>query len=152
MSIQGILFLTTNRVVTFDEAFASRIHIGLRYGELTLKAKKNVWRLFIDKVRQLGEPPSKGVEGAHSSKELDSEPALNPVLVDDFTDEQYTKLAQYQLNGREIKNSVRTAQSLATIEGKSLSMEHLLKVLFVGNVFAKDLKGPGYEEALKFYM
>ena len=38
------------------------------------------------------------------------------------------------------------------IEKKSLSMDHLLKVLFVGNVFAKDLKGPGYEEALKFYM
>ena len=145
MSTQGILFLTTNRVVTFDEAFASRIHIGLRYGELTLKAKKNVWRLFIDKVRKLGEippPSSKDSTGI----------ALTPVLVDEFTDEQYTKLAQYQLNGREIKNSVRTAQSLATIEGKSLSMEHLLKVLFVGNVFAKDLKGPGYEEALKFYM
>ena len=126
----GILFLTTNRVVTFDEAFASRIHIGLRYGELSLKAKKNVWRLFIDKVRKLGD----GIE------------------VDEFSEEQYAKLSQYQLNGREIKNSVRTAQSLATIEKKSLSMEHLLKVLFVGNVFAKDLKGPGYEEALKFYM
>ena len=126
----GILFLTTNRVVTFDEAFASRIHIGLRYGELSLKAKKTVWKLFIDKVRKLGD----GVQ------------------VDDFSEEQYAKLSQYQLNGREIKNSVRTAQSLATIEKKSLSMEHLLKVLFVGNVFAKDLKGPGYEEALKFYM
>lgn len=126
---QGILFLTTNRVVTFDEAFASRIHIGLRYGELSLKAKKDVWRLFIDKVRLLP-----GVE------------------VDAFTDEDFAKLSQYQLNGREIKNSVRTAQSLACIEKRALSMEHLLKVLFVGNVFAKDLKGPGYEEALKFYM
>jgi len=31
-------------------------------------------------------------------------------------------------------------------------MTRLLQVLFVGNVFAKDLKGAGYEEALKFYM
>jgi len=77
---------------------------------------------------------------------------LEGVRVDDLSEENYAKLSQYQLNGREIKNSVRTAQSLATIEKTSLSMEHLLKVLFVGNVFAKDLKGPGYEEALKFYM
>src|SRR5262249_30610823 len=30
---QGILFLTTNRVDTFDEAFQSRIHLPLRYEE-----------------------------------------------------------------------------------------------------------------------
>lgn len=31
-------------------------------------------------------------------------------------------------------------------------MKQLLSVLFVSNAFAKDLKGPGYEEALKLYM
>jgi len=51
----------------------------------------------------------------------------------------------------QIKNAVRTAQSIALNEEKMLSMAHLLRVLFVGNVFAKDLKGPGYEEALKLY-
>lgn len=44
---QGILFLTTNRVTTFDEAFQSRIHIGLRYGKLDIKAKKGIWSLHI---------------------------------------------------------------------------------------------------------
>lgn len=42
---QGILFLTTNRVTTFDEAFQSRIHIGFRYGKLEMKAKKGIWSL-----------------------------------------------------------------------------------------------------------
>jgi len=34
---QGILFLTTNRVETFDEAFQSRIHMALRYNDLDKK-------------------------------------------------------------------------------------------------------------------
>ncbi|KAG9251874.1 uncharacterized protein F5Z01DRAFT_254431 [Emericellopsis atlantica] len=37
---QGILFLTTNRVETFDEAFQSRIHVALRYDKLDAKAKR----------------------------------------------------------------------------------------------------------------
>ena len=51
---QGILFLTTNRVETFDDAFQSRIHVALRYGELTAKAKKTVWKMFIDRVKAKG--------------------------------------------------------------------------------------------------
>ena len=115
--------------MTFDEAFQSRIHVGLRYGELSLKARKEVWRLFLDRLRKID-----GVE------------------VHDISDQDYVKLGQYDLNGREIKNSVRTAQSLAAVDKKPLSMDHLLRVLFVGNVFARDLKGPGYEEAMKLYM
>lgn len=42
---QGILFLTTNRVETFDDAFQSRIHVALRYDELTNKARKEVSRV-----------------------------------------------------------------------------------------------------------
>jgi len=51
--LQGILFLTTNRVQTFDEAFQSRIHIGLRYGKLDIKTKKDIWKGFVDRVRAL---------------------------------------------------------------------------------------------------
>ncbi|KAB5523822.1 cation channel-like protein [Coniochaeta sp. 2T2.1] len=50
---QGILFLTTNRVETFDDAFQSRIHIALRYDGLDLKAKKAIFKLFIERVRVL---------------------------------------------------------------------------------------------------
>lgn len=41
-----ILFLTINRVTTFNEAFQSRIHIGFRYGKLEIKAKKGIWSLY----------------------------------------------------------------------------------------------------------
>lgn len=78
---QGILFLTTNRVQTFDDAFQSRIHIALRYGELTTKAKKSVWKVFLEKVNAM-----EGVETV-SWKEAD-----------------YDVLAKQRLNGRQVSS------------------------------------------------
>ena len=126
---QGILFLTTNRVQTFDPAFQSRIHVALRYGELTTKAKKSVWKTFIEKVVS--------IEG---------------VQVEKFEDEDYDRLARRNLNGRQIKNAVRTAQALALDEKKALNVEQIVKVLDVGESFERDLKGgPGYEDAMRSY-
>jgi hypothetical protein len=76
---QGILFLTTNRVETFDDAFQSRIHIALRYGELSTKAKKAVFKMFIERVRVL--------EGVETMP---------------FTEEDYNSLARNNLNGRQV--------------------------------------------------
>ncbi|KAG4435642.1 hypothetical protein IFR05_008864 [Cadophora sp. M221] len=126
---QGILFLTTNRVETFDDAFQSRIHIALRYGELSPKAKKSVFKMFIERVRVL--------EG------VDTMP---------FTEEDYNSLARNNLNGRQIKNTIRTAQALAVNKGEPLSMEHIKRVLDVSNAFDRDLKGgTGFEDAMRGY-
>lgn len=76
---QGILFLTTNRVETFDEAFQSRIHVALRYEELSIAASKQVWHDFIEKVRVK--------EGL----------AVMPFKPDD-----YEHLARKKLNGRQV--------------------------------------------------
>ncbi len=40
---QGILFLTTNRVKTFDEAFHSRISVALKYRDLDTPTRVKVW-------------------------------------------------------------------------------------------------------------
>lgn len=40
----GLLFITTNRVRSFDEAFQSRIHVSLRYRDLEADARRKVWR------------------------------------------------------------------------------------------------------------
>ncbi len=76
---QGILFLTTNRVETFDDAFQSRIHVALRYGELTTKAKKTVWKMFIDRVK-----------------------AKEGLGVVEFKDGDFDALARNNLNGRQV--------------------------------------------------
>ncbi|KAK1062569.1 hypothetical protein LTR74_010149 [Friedmanniomyces endolithicus] len=127
---QGILFLTTNRVDTFDEAFQSRIHLPLRYSELTPKAKKAVWKLFLETVRK-----------------TDSADA-----VAEFTEHDLDALSRRQLIGRQIKNAVRTAQALALREGTKLGLEHVKKVLDVNEEFSRDLKGgTGYTDAMRSY-
>jgi hypothetical protein len=77
---QGILFLTTNRVETFDDAFQSRIHVALRYGDLTTKAKRSVWKMFLERVQ--------AKEGVQTAK---------------FTDKDFDALARHNLNGRQVK-------------------------------------------------
>lgn len=120
---QGILFLTTNRVETFDDAFQSRIHVALRYGELSPKARRSVWKIFLEKVKE-----KDGLD------------------VVEFGEEEYAKLGRHNLNGRQIKNAVRTAQALAVNEGKALDMGHIGKVLDVAESFEKDMKGgTGYD-------
>lgn len=64
---------------TFDDAFQSRIHIALRYGELTAKAKKSVFKLFIERVRVM--------EGIETMP---------------FTEEDLNSLSRNNLNGRQV--------------------------------------------------
>lgn len=126
---QGILFLTTNRVETFDEAFQSRIHIALRYERLDGKAKRKIFALFLGRIRALG-----------------------ALAVEDLTEEQMQQLTRHDLNGREIKNVVSSAQDLAMSKGERLGMKHLQQVLDVHAKFGRDLKGgSGYEEAMRSY-
>src|SRR4051794_3043739 len=46
----GILFLTTNRIGTFDDAFISRIHVKLYYRPFTADERQEVWQTFINKL------------------------------------------------------------------------------------------------------
>ena len=47
---QSILFLTTNRIGSFDDAFISRIHVTLYYPDFTEVERKKVWKNFFDKL------------------------------------------------------------------------------------------------------
>ncbi|GKU17646.1 unnamed protein product [Fusarium langsethiae] len=126
---QGILFLTTNRVETFDEAFQSRIHIALRYDNLDSKAKRTIFKMFLDRVQKLGK-----------------------LKVEPLTEEDLTALSKKDLNGREIKNVVGSAQDLAVNKGEALSIRHIKQVLDVHAKFGQDLKGgTGYEDAMRSY-
>lgn len=49
---QSILFLTTNRIGTFDDAFISRIHVTLYYPPFNDEDRKSVWKIFFDKLKK----------------------------------------------------------------------------------------------------
>jgi len=141
---QGILFLTTNRVETFDEAFQSRIHMALKYGELTVKARRAVWKMFLEKIRD--------VEDAEVAAAGEGEAKGAAPSVPAFTEADYDILARKVLNGRQIKNVARTAQALALNEGKRVGVEHVRRVLEVQDEFNNDLKGGrGFVDAMRSY-
>ncbi|KIW08695.1 uncharacterized protein PV09_00642 [Verruconis gallopava] len=126
---QGILFLTTNRVETFDEAFQSRIHVALKYEELSFQASRTVWKEFIEKVR-----------------------IKEGLQVMPFKNDDLDYLARKKLNGRQIKNLVRIAQALALHEKTGMAMSHVKRVLDVAESFNNDLKGgTGYLDAMRSY-
>ncbi|KAF5722067.1 AAA family ATPase [Fusarium mundagurra] len=112
---QGIMFLTTNRVSTFDDAFQSRIHLALRMNELNFSSRLSVWENF------LGQPNL-------------AETTITP--------RQRKRLARRKLNGRQIKNAVRMAQILASNENVDLQVGHIEKVIDLQEMFHKDSSTP----------
>ena len=99
---EGILFLTTNRVDNIDAAFQSRIHISMEYQELSTSSRRHVWSNFL----------SAGGTKTHG-----------------FSDADLDKLAEYLMNGREIKNVLKTAQLLAGKKKEGLGLVHVESVL-----------------------
>lgn len=82
---EGLLFLTTNRVDNIDQAFQSRIHVSLAYPDLTPESRMSIWVAFLDRL---------GARGEWSQEELQ-------------------ELARQELNGRQIKNVLKSAALLA---------------------------------------
>lgn len=99
---QGILFLTTNRAASLDHAFRSRVDLFLPYSDLTTTARRKVWQNFI--MRAGGEARF-GV-----------------------TEEDYDRLAELKLNGREIKNLVKSARLLNMKSGRPVTTERLVQL------------------------
>lgn len=153
---QGILFLTTNRVETFDDAFQSRIHIALRYDPLDLKAKKAIFRMFVEKARSQQQQQQEKKRKARKDKKEENGGAAadggDGGQVSFFTEEDYNTLARHDLNGRQIKNTVIRAQALAVNKGEVLCMTHVGQILDVQVNFDRDLKGgTGYQDAMRSY-
>lgn len=46
------MFLTSNRVGTFDDAFISRIHVVIYYEDLGQEQRAKIWKQFFDKLEK----------------------------------------------------------------------------------------------------
>ena len=126
---EGIMFLTTNRVQTFDAAFQSRIHISLKYPELDTASRKSVWQNFIQQhdvaqaaSRERG-PSKPKASAAQSSDVMDGtisaesdeklkDTHMKQTLPHAFTSKDIDKLSDLTVNGRQIKVRSRISQSL----------------------------------------
>jgi hypothetical protein len=103
---QGILFLTTNRVETFDEAFQSRIHMGIRYDNLPAKARKKIWQHHVGKVEKMGREAEAEKEMKEKAKETD--PDKKPTeeekkeVAKPFSEADFDELSKRSMNGRQV--------------------------------------------------
>ncbi|KAL3481494.1 P-loop containing nucleoside triphosphate hydrolase protein [Aspergillus californicus] len=108
----GILILTSNRIGTFDEAFKSRVQLTLHYPQLDESSRRRIWFKFITRLQ-----------------DTNSDTKADQML------ENLDQLAKFKLNGREIRNSIRTASLLAEFRGERLEYKHLVDVIDVSNEF-----------------
>ncbi|GFP59201.1 ATPase family AAA domain-containing protein 3A homolog [Trichoderma asperellum] len=110
---EGILILTTNRVGTFDEAFKSRIQLALHYDKFTAPQRKQIWKNFFNRLKSLDE---------------------QTIDFDDLGCNLDT-LASYEMNGRQIRNSITTARQLAQFKRKLMRFTHLKRAIEVAGKF-----------------
>lgn len=97
---EGILFLTTNTVSVFDQALKSRIHLPIPYPKLSRASRQRLWHLFLSRC------------SAESAKSLEADGTLD-------------RIADEELNGRQVKNVVRLAHSLALREKSLIKARHI---------------------------
>jgi SpoVK/Ycf46/Vps4 family AAA+-type ATPase len=121
----GILFLTTNRPGDIDEAFQSRIHVSIGLKALDKEERRKVWTVFI--------------------KELDNTDKEKRVLLQHVMNHYDDD----KLNGRQIRNSIRTALALTQLKKEKLTPDHLDKVVRIGREYVgymEDLNKMNAEE------
>ncbi|KAI4276855.1 MAG: hypothetical protein LQ337_002202 [Flavoplaca oasis] len=113
----GILFLTTNKVGHFDEAFKSRIHVSLYYPALDKRSTLKIWKMNLDRLSR-----------SQKAFEVETEEIY------DYARRHYKDLhrkGKTTWNGRQIKNAFQTAIALAEFDANKkeagkpvLALEH----------------------------
>ncbi|WAO87190.1 AAA domain-containing protein [Fusarium falciforme] len=101
----GILFLTTNRIGDFDEAFASRVHMSLYYPELDEEKTLKVFELNLDLIRD-------------RFKKQGREIIFDASSIEDFAKQHFTQHKYSRWNGRQIRNLCQTALALAEFDAQ----------------------------------
>ncbi len=109
---QGTLFLTTNRAKSIDDAFYSRISLAIKYEDLTEDNRNIIWSNIL------------GLYTKEANVDLSH--------VDIF------QLANFDINGRQIKNVARIVISLATRAGTIPTTADFTKVITHVMKFKKD--------------
>lgn len=97
---RGVVILTTNRVRSFDPALLSRCQLKIEYLPHTKENRVTIWRSELSRQRS--------------------------VRVDAISDSEIQTLAEFQSNGREIRNAVNSAVALCDPIANQLSYQQLL--------------------------
>lgn len=101
----GILFLTTNRIGDFDEAFASRIHVSLYYPPLDLKSTRKIFKLNLRLIKERFQEKNRSI-------------TINKKEILNYASEYWEKNEKMRWNGRQIRNACQTALAIAEFDAQ----------------------------------
>ncbi|KAK8140099.1 hypothetical protein PG984_000165 [Apiospora sp. TS-2023a] len=99
----GVLFLTTNRVGVFDEAFTSRIHISLYYPPLERDATRQIFQKNWEMIQSRYEKNNRKLE-------------INQPEITQFAMDYFDANKDGRWNGRQIRNAFQSALALAELD------------------------------------
>ncbi|KAA6410582.1 MAG: hypothetical protein FRX48_06004 [Lasallia pustulata] len=105
---QGILILTTNRIRDFDVAVQSRIHLAIKYEDLSREQQIAIFTTFLSQARDKG-----NVEDWRTIEKWVAKDATSN---------------QCKFNGRQIRNIVTSAMGLARAGDRKLQKDDLAQV------------------------
>ncbi|RGP78967.1 hypothetical protein FLONG3_2873 [Fusarium longipes] len=111
----GILFLTTNRIGDFDEAFASRIHMSLHYPPLKLLSTSKIFDLNLKMIKK-------------RYQEADRKITIDIDEIQGYAEKYWEMNVKARLNGRQIRNACQTALALAEFDAQPEGSKYDLTV------------------------
>lgn len=105
---RGVLFLTTNRVQSFDPAFLSRIHVALHYKNLRDEDRERIWTNNFDRL----------------TRDSDNLIHISSAARDFAWNGREVRNLKW--NGREIRNAMQTALALAESDSQEENSDRIL--------------------------
>lgn len=124
---EGILFLTTNKVGSFDEAFKSRMSMALYYPPLTQEQTKKIWEALMDRTEELSKKAAP--ENSSESQQVEFKRDEIRSLYTTLWTLQTTKDDHKPVwNGRQIRNAFQTAVALAEFHQQENKIPGLITV------------------------
>ncbi|KAI8270856.1 hypothetical protein K4K58_006647 [Colletotrichum sp. SAR11_239] len=108
----SLLFLTTNREKSLDPAVHSRVHLTINYPALDEPSRQKVWMTFLAKTGS------------------------------EFSNEELAALSSIEIDGRKIRNIVKTASIMARRDRRSVRFDDIRKVMKITEGI--EVKDPHY--------
>jgi hypothetical protein len=110
-----MLFLTTNRLEDFDDAFYNRVNITVKYQSLQPPERESIWRQHVTRSLRKGRNGGEDNDAA--------------VAREVWPEEAFSTLGRIPTNGRDIRNYTRTAFAFARALREHVSIKHILSVI-----------------------
>ncbi|KAI1194337.1 hypothetical protein F5X97DRAFT_311338 [Nemania serpens] len=99
----GVLFITTNRVGVFDEAFTSRIHISLYYPPLDRKSTLQIFQKNWERINKRYKTAGRDIN-------------IDTAEITEFAIDYFDSNQEGRWNGRQIRNAFQSALALAELD------------------------------------